>query len=67
MLLVFAIIFMLAFSIYLSIEAMKFGLCEKRWFVAAMCLGPVALPMFNVKRNLALHKEKRQGEVRGYF
>ncbi|MBU2881587.1 hypothetical protein KO525_17405 [Psychrosphaera sp. B3R10] len=46
------------FSVYLSIEAMKNGMCEKRWFVAGMCFGPVVWPMFNVKKQMLLRKQQ---------
>lgn len=47
-----------SFSIYLAIEAMKHGMCEKKWFVAGMCLGPVVWPMFNVKKQMLLRKQQ---------
>jgi len=47
-----------SFSIYLSIEAMKNGMCEKKWFIAGMCLGPVVWPMFNVKRQMLIRKHQ---------
>lgn len=46
----------LCFSIYTAIEAMKLGMCQKKWFVAAMCFGPLIWPMFNVKRQMHLRK-----------
>jgi len=46
------------FSIYLAIEAMKNGMCEKRWFIAGMCLGPIVWPMFNVKRQMLLRQQQ---------
>jgi len=46
----------LSFSLYIAIEAMKLGMCQKKWFVAGMCLGPVVWPMFNVKRQMHLRK-----------
>ena len=60
-LLVMFIVF--CFSIYLAIEAMKSGMCEKRWFIAAMCLGPAAWPMFNVKRQMLLRKQQETGDI----
>ena len=43
-------------AVFVAIEAMKNGMSKKVWFVAGMCLGPVILPMFNVKRKMALLK-----------
>lgn len=53
-----------SFSIYLAIEAMKFGMCEKRWFFAAMCLGPIVWPMFNAKRQMQLRRLTTDGAIR---
>ena len=58
MLLVLVMVIVFSFSIYLSIEAMKNGMCEKKWFIAAMCLGPVIWPMFNVKRQMLIRKNQ---------
>ena len=52
-----------SFSFYIAIEAMKFGMCKKKWFVAGICLGPVAWPMFNVKRQM--HFRKLESEKGG--
>lgn len=46
------LVFVICFSIYLAIEAMKAGMCQRKWFFAAMCLGPLALPMFNMKKRM---------------
>ena len=64
MLLILLMVIVLSFSIYLSIEAMKNGMCEKKWFIAGMCFGPVVWPMFNVKRQMLLRKNQgRQGAI----
>ena len=55
-LIVFLLIFVLCFSIYLAIEAMKAGMCGRKWFFAAMCLGPIIWPMFNVKKQMYFRK-----------
>lgn len=60
MLLVFALVFVLCFSVYLSIEAMKAGMCERKWFFAAMCLGPLIWPMFNMKKQMHFRKLQMQ-------
>ena len=56
-------VFVLCFSIFLAIEAMKAGMCERKWFVAAMCLGPIVWPMFNVKKQMHLRKQVPQGSA----
>ena len=50
----------------MAIEAMKLGMCQKKWFIAAMCFGPVIWPMFNVKRQMHLRKleNNKGGSVR---
>lgn len=58
MLILLLMVIVVCFSIYLAIEAMKNGMCEKRWFVAAMCFGPVVWPMFNVKKQMLLRKQQ---------
>lgn len=59
-LLVFVAAFVLIFSVYLAIEAMKAGMCKKKWFFAAMCLGPFIWPMFNMKKQMHFRKLQRQ-------
>jgi len=60
MLVVLLLVFVFCFSVYLAIEAMKAGMCERRWFFAAMCLGPLIWPMFNMKKQM--HFRKLQAE-----
>ena len=60
MLLVFALVFVLCFSVYLSIEAMKAGMGERKWFFAAMCLGPLIWPMFNMIKQMHFRKLQMQ-------
>ena len=68
MLILLLLVFVLCFSIFLAIEAMKAGMCERRWFFAAMCLGPIIWPMFNIKRQMHFRKlQAQQGAVRMRF
>jgi len=50
-------------AVYIAIEAMKNGMSKKVWFVAGMCFGPIILPMFNVKRKMALLKNTDRDSV----
>jgi hypothetical protein len=43
-------------SLYFYVQAIKTGLGAKRWAVAGLVFGPFILPMFKVKRHLALRK-----------
>ena len=63
MLVLLCMLFVACFSVFLAIEAMKAGMCERRWFVAGMCLGPLVWPMFNVKKQMHLRKLQGQGDV----
>ena len=58
MLVLLVMLIVFAFSIYIAIEAMKNGMCERKWFFAGMCLGPVVWPMFNVKRQMLMRKQQ---------
>lgn len=60
MLIVLLLVFVFCFSVYLAIEAMKVGMCERRWFVAGMCLGPLIWPMFNIKKQMHFRKLQAQ-------
>lgn len=60
MLIVLLLVFVFCFAVYLAIEAMKAGMCERRWFFAAMCLGPIVWPMFNMKKQM--HFRRLQAE-----
>ena len=60
MLIALLLIFVFCFAIYLAIEAMEAGMCERRWFFAAMCLGPIIWPMFNVKKQMHCRKLQAQ-------
>ncbi len=60
MLLVLALFVVLGFSVYLAIEAMKAGMCERKWFFAAMCLGPLIWPMFNMKKQMYFRQLQMQ-------
>lgn len=42
----------LLFACYFAVEAMKVGLCEKRWFAIGVCFGPLLLPMFNMHKRV---------------
>lgn len=59
------LVFVFLFAVYIAFEAMKFGMCQRKWFVVGMCLGPLAWPMFNVKRQMKLRlAQKHQQTVK---
>lgn len=63
MLVLLFMLIVFCFAVYLAIEAMKAGMCERKWFVAGMCLGPIVWPMFNVKKQMHLRRLQSQGAV----
>lgn len=60
MLIFLLLLFVFCFAVYLAIEAMKVGMCERTWFFAAMCLGPIIWPMFNMRKQMNFRRLQAQ-------
>lgn len=43
-------------TVYYYIETVRHGMAKKRWVMAALCLGPMTLPMFEISKHLAVRK-----------
>lgn len=41
---------------YYFVETARNGMAKKRWLTAGVVLGPLALPMFQISKKLALRK-----------
>lgn len=50
------IVSVLASTVYYLIETTRNGMAKKRWLTAGFILGPIALPMFQISKKLALRK-----------
>ena len=46
----------LIFSVFYFVEAKLHAMPAKRWAFIGICLGPMALPLFSVSKNLAMRK-----------
>ncbi|MFC4698844.1 hypothetical protein ACFO4O_01545 [Glaciecola siphonariae] len=55
----FTILLVLSFAlsmVYMYIEAVIYGLEKRKWALAAIVLGPMLLPMFQITKRMALRK-----------
>lgn len=43
-------------TVYYLIETARNGMAKKRWLTAGFIFGPIALPMFQISKKLALRK-----------
>lgn len=43
-------------TFYLLVETVRNGMAKKRWVTVGIILGPMALPMFQISKKMALRK-----------
>jgi hypothetical protein len=43
-------------TVYFLVEAVRNGMAKKRWVTVGIVLGPMALPMFQVSKKMAIRK-----------
>ncbi|GAB3032320.1 hypothetical protein [Bowmanella dokdonensis] len=58
-----ALILCLLSGIFYYVEAFRTGLSAKRWGLAGLLMGPLLLPLFNIKQHMALRKARGFGSV----
>lgn len=51
-----AVIVGIVCSIYFYVEAFKHGLVAKYWAWAGFFLGPIILPLFSIKKHMAMRR-----------
>ncbi len=52
-----------ASALFCYVESFRSGLSARRWGLAGLFFGPLILPLFNVKRRLALRRVRSFGSV----
>lgn len=43
-------------TVYFLVETVRNGMAKKRWVTVGIVLGPMALPMFQISKKMALRK-----------